>query len=267
LSGKTTGDGKHQEQRIVHFRGLVSRKALRFLVCLGLTVSMAAVLPLAGTGAASAAPVAAGRHHGGHGGGGGSGGRSPVNFRHRRQVSLTGTAGSVGLSGFELTVAGPRATLTATSTTLAVTVTSNTQYREPGQSSPGISGILSGDTVRVAGVRGGTDAVTALSVAVPRLTFTGTVGSPGPSGFVLTTRGGATVTVAVSASTKYMERGVNPAGLANVQSGNLVLVTGAQAGASNVDALLVVIGGAGLGSPRGHPHPGGGYGSGGHAGA
>ena len=176
-----------------------------------------------------------------------------------------GTVATTTSSGFTLTVLGAWAALTETSTTLDVTVTGATVYRIPGQSSPGLSGVLVGDKLEVAGPPQGKGALTALVVVVPLATDIGAVSSLGSGGFILTTEKGATVTVDVSTATRYRARGVGSPGLTNVLSGDTVAVTGTQAGTGTVDALLVVISSAGRGH-HGHGNSGGGQGGHGHPG-
>jgi endonuclease YncB( thermonuclease family) len=168
----------------------------------------------------------------------------------------SGTVGPVAVDGFSITLAPVRwEVLTATSTTIAVGVTSDTRYFEPGQNPPGPSNVLDGDTVRVTGVQAGTDAITALVVTVPLANDSGTVASLSSTGFSLTTAGGNAVTVNISSSTKYRERAVSAP---TVQTGDTVQVTGTQAGAGTVNATLVVISTPGHGHHRGHGHGHGG---------
>jgi len=187
-------------------------------------------------------------------------------------VTVKGKAGSVGSTGFQVTVGGRRGvggwgfppsltststtltSLTSTSTTFTVTLGDNVQYREPGQSSAGLSGIQDGDTVQVNGAQGGSGALTALVVWVPLANYSGTVSNVSGSGFDLSTKQG-TVTVNVSSPTKYYQRRVSSP---TVQNGDKVTVTGTQAGALAVDALLVVI----RSGPQSTPETGGGPGFG-----
>jgi hypothetical protein len=181
-------------------------------------------------------------------------------------VPLATDAGMVATTssgGFTLTVEEGWGALTKTSTTIDVTVTSTTIYREPGQSTPGLGGVMVGDNVEVAGPQGGAGALTALVVVVPLVTDIGTVSSPSSGGFTLTTAKSTTVTVDLSATTtKFRERGVSSPGPTNILTGDTVTVTGTQAGATTVDALLVVIGTGGHGHHHGHGNNGGGYGGG-----
>jgi endonuclease YncB( thermonuclease family) len=167
-----------------------------------------------------------------------------------------GTVGPAAVYSFSLTPApARRGALTATSTTIAVGVTSNTRYFEPGQSPPSLANVLNGDTVRVSGVQAGTDAITALVVTVPMANDSGTVASLDATGFNLTTAGGNAVTVNISTSTRYRERAVSAP---TVQTGDKVQVTGTQAGAATVNAILVAISTPGHGHHRGHGHGHGG---------
>jgi len=174
-------------------------------------------------------------------------------------AQYTGVAGPA-TSGFTLSSSPRGRELTGTSTTIAVGVTSGTVYREPGQSSPGPSGVVNGDTVYVTGVQAGTKAVTATVVVVQLAEATGTVSLLSTTGFTLTTAKGGTVAVDLSTSTKVKQRGVSSP---VVQNGDTVEVIGTQAGQATVDALVVTIGtgrhGHNFGpGPVGPPHPGGG---------
>jgi len=141
---------------------------------------------------------------------------------------------------------------------MAVNVASGTKYFEPGQgqTSPGISDVLDGDKVQVAGAPTGTGTFTASLVVVPLARNTGTVSAASANGFSLTTRD-ATVTVNVSSSTVVHERGVASP---SVQSGDTVQVVGTQDGTNTVNALLVAIGTRGHGGHVGHGGHGLGHG-------
>jgi endonuclease YncB( thermonuclease family) len=185
-------------------------------------------------------------------------------------VPLSRYSGVVGpaTSGFTLSLAPRWSDLTGTSTTIDVGLTSTTHYLEPGQSSPGPSGVVNGDTVYVTGVQAGTDAVTASVVVVPLAEATGTVSLLSTSGFTLTTAKGGTVAVDLSTSTKVKQWGVSSP---VVQNGDTVEVIGTQAGQATVGALIVTIGAGRHGhhfgpGPVGPPHPGGGNGGHGHQG-
>lgn len=65
-------------------------------------------------------------------------------------------------------------------------------------------------------------------------------GAPGASSFTVQTRRGATDTVDVSGSTDYVEHGVSPATLKNVEAGDLVVVFGTSSG-STLTATKVLI--------------------------
>jgi hypothetical protein len=248
--------------------GPLGSRVTRFVLSLGLAAGLATVLPLATTSAAGATPVPAGHHFGGHGhhsggggggGGGGngsgSGGGAPGWDRghggHGRGPGrvISGTAEGVTSSGFDLAVAARWAALTSTSTTVAVNVTSSTKYIEPGQGrpSPGISGVVDGDKVQVAGAPTGTGTITAFLVMVPLTNDTGTVSAAGASGFTLTlsnqwdtlTGTSTTIAVGVTPGTTYREPGQGTPITSSGLDGYTVDVTGAQDGAGAVTALVV----------------------------
>ncbi|HTW07868.1 MAG TPA: DUF5666 domain-containing protein [Acidimicrobiales bacterium] len=218
---------------------------------------LAAVVSTASVSAAGASPAAAGHmfsHRGHEPGGGGSGsgpgGGAPGWGHHRqRSVEVSGTAGAVSQSGFSLQLpASRRASLTATSTTIAVTVTDSTKYFEPGQSGAGIQGVLDGDSVEVTGMATGPGAITARSVMVPLARDTGAVGPVVTStGFSLTlaqwpselTGTSTSVTVTLTAQTDYVEPGQSSPGLQGVLPGDSVVVAGVQGGTQAVTATVV----------------------------
>jgi hypothetical protein len=189
-------------------------------------------------------------------------------------VTDKGVVASPSGTGFGLTVAGPSkprgcgwvppptltstsSTLTSTSTTVQVTVNGTTQYREPGQGSPGIGNIMAGDNVQVTGVQAGTSGLTALVVTVPLVKVVGSASNVATKSFDVAAHHGASTLVDTSTSTKYFEPGVSSP---TVQNGDYVTVTGTQGGTSTVNALLVLIRPS---NPTPWSGPGGGPGSGG----
>jgi hypothetical protein len=82
----------------------------------------------------------------------------------------------------------------------------------------------------------------------------GTVTTVGASSFTIKTKDGTTVTVDVSGSTTYRDRGVSSPTLANVTVGENVAAFGTET-SNTVTATSVAIGGPG--GPDGHGGPGG----------
>ena len=91
----------------------------------------------------------------------------------------------------------------------------------------------------------------------------GTVATVGPSSFTIKTHDGTTVTVDLSGSTTYRDRGVTTPTLANVTVGETVAAFGTET-ANTVTATSVAIGQPG--GPGGHGGPGGNWGPGGPGG-
>jgi hypothetical protein len=200
----------------------VLKRAVRLAVCLGL----AAALPLASSGVASAAPKGG---HGAHGAPSGQAGSSGQSRRH----AFTGTVSSPTTSGgFTL--------LSAKGVTLTVEVSSATVYREPGARSGAQPEVLAGDKVRVVGTEPTPGTLDATLVLVPLVRAAGTVASVGTGSFVLTLTA-STLTVNVTSATVYREPTVHQASFANVLAGEKVAVTGTQAGTGTIDATTVMV--------------------------
>ena len=203
------------------FGGAILKKAARLAVCLGL----AAALPLASSGVASAAP------RGGHGAHGATSGQSSPPGQSRRHV-FAGTVSSATGDSFVL--------LTAKGATLTVELSSATAYREPGARPGAQPEVMAGDKVRVVGTEPTPGTLDATLVLVPALRAVGTVASVGTSSFVLTLTAG-TLTVNVSSATVYREPTVRRASFADVLPGEKVAVTGTQAGTGTIDATTVMV--------------------------
>ena len=217
------------------------------VAALGLSLGGAAV-----AGAASTAPASAS--------GAPSGARGPMGGS---PPAAMGTVASVGDGTFTLT--------TKDKTTVTVTVSSSTTYRDPGVTSPTLANVTVGEHVAVFGTDTA-NVVTATSVAIgnppngkgwggpggsPPAAM-GTVASVGDGTFTLTTKDKTTVTVTVSSSTTYRDPGVTSPTLANVTVGEHVAVFGTDT-ANVVTATSVAIGnppnGAGPGGQGRHGAP------------
>ena len=219
--GSPEGEGPLSATRR-SFGGAVLKRAVRLAVCLGL----AAALPLASSGVASAAPK------GGHGAHGAPSGKTSPAGQSKRHA-FTGT---VNLP----TTSGDFTLLTAKGATLSVEVSSATVYREPGARPGAQPNVMAGDKVRVVGTEPTPGALDATLVLVPLVRAAGTVASVGTSSFVLTLTAG-TLTVDVTWATVYREPTVHRASFADVLPGEKVAVTGAQAGTGTIDATTVMV--------------------------
>ena len=208
------------------FGGAVLKRAVRLAVCLGL----AAALPLASSGVASAAPK------GGHGAHGAPSGKTSPKTSPAGQSKRHAFTGTVNLP----TTSGDFTLLTAKGATLTVDVSSATVYREPGARPGAQPEVLAGDKVRVVGTEPTPGALDATLVLVPLVRAAGTVASVATSSFVLTLTAG-TLTVDVTSATVYREPTVHRASFANVLPGEKVAVTGAQAGTGTIDATMVMV--------------------------
>ncbi|MGD0218875.1 MAG: hypothetical protein ABSC73_00180 [Acidimicrobiales bacterium] len=190
-------------------RGRVLAPAARGLVAVGLVVGLSAAFT--GVAAGSVRPL----HH------------------------PRGLGGRPAAAG---TVAAPPADnafpmMTRLGATLTVDVTASTTYVERGVSSPTLADVTQGELVAVFGTLSGTT-VTASEVVnwMPRgggfqPAAAGVVAAPpADNAFPITTRSGVTLTVDVTASTTYAERGVSSPTLADVTQGELVAVFGTISG-------------------------------------
>ena len=255
------------------------RGAARLVLYAGLATGLAGSLALGSTATANAAPVVQSHQHGGQPGrvapwwGG-------LHFRHGYGGTLIGTVLSAPVASTTLTTTASTVPVTASftitptgwqSATVTVDVTANTKFRDPGDSSPGLSDVLVGDQVTVRGTQAGGGVVNATSVDVPLVTQTGTVLtgtattiSSTEETFTLAASGwkSTNVTVDVFSTTTIRERGQSSVSFSDIQGGEQVTVRGTQGGGGIIDATSVLIRPAG----RGHGSPGSG-GSGGSPGS
>jgi hypothetical protein len=205
------------------------------------------------------------------GGGGGQGagfGGAPAT-----RPQATGTVQSVGSSSFVVkTVAG---------TSVTVRVSAKTTYSDAPSGTASFADVKAGARVAAYGTVSGSTVTASRIVIEPagaaggsggfRGGFgagnVGTVKSVGSSSFVISTFSGSTVTVDVSGSTTYSERGSTSAKFSDLKAGVRVAVEGS--GTSTVKATEVLIlpagnfrGGAGGGFGGGAGGGGGGFGGG-----
>ncbi|MGA3221040.1 MAG: hypothetical protein ABSE77_18520, partial [Acidimicrobiales bacterium] len=139
----------------------IIRKSARLVLYTGLATGLAGALALGSSTIASAAPLGPGSPPGNGGPGfpGGPGGPGipwwgGSHFHHG--YGTTGVVATVPAPGtsaptmFTITTGDP-------STTVDVDVSATTTFWEPGQSSPGLGGIMVGDQVVIIGTDDGTD--------------------------------------------------------------------------------------------------------------
>jgi hypothetical protein len=199
--------------------GLIAKRAARFAACLG----VAAAMPLASFGVASATPTSSNGSHPAH------------------PARVAGTVAAVGTDSFTLTVTPHSHHGTSTSTTVTVNVSGTTSYREPTVKSPTFADVLVGEKVAAKGTWASAGTLDATRVFIPLAVDSGRVASLTTGGFTIMTAKGVTVTVNVSATTKFREEGVAAPTLANVAVGNQVRVIGTQGGTNTVNAISVLI--------------------------
>ncbi len=140
---------------------------------------------------------------------------------------------------------------TRSGTILSIEVDDSTMYVERGVSSPSLDDVTQNALVAVFGsIDGTTVSATEVNIWAPRNAGAGANEKPATAGvvsappsldsFTVSTRSGGTVTIVVSATTTYVERGVASPTLDNVSQGELVAVFGAMSDGT-VTATEVVI--------------------------
>lgn len=163
-------------------------------------------------------------------------------YRQRAERQTPAAAGKVtsAPSGDAFTIT------TRSGSSITVDVTATTTYAERGIVSATLGDVQSGDLVAVFGTLSGST-VTATEVAIARARAderSGAVGTvattPANGTFTVTTRGGATVTVDVTATTTYVDHAVADPTLTNVTVGERVGVFGTWSG-TTITASEVVI--------------------------
>jgi hypothetical protein len=155
---------------------------------------------------------------------------------------------SVGTSSFVLRTVG--------GTNVTVQVSTKTSYSDSATASSSYSDVKTGERVAAYGTVSGSTVTATRVLIIPaggrggaggfRGGFggagggtVGTVKSVGSNSFVITTVSGSTVTVDVSGSTKYSDRGSTSAGLSDVKVRGRVVVTGS--GTTTVQATEVFV--------------------------
>ncbi|MCU1494318.1 MAG: hypothetical protein JWO62_2082 [Acidimicrobiaceae bacterium] len=150
----------------------------------------------------------------------------------RREV--TGIVASVGTGTF---------TVNRGASIVTIDVSTATKYSEKGAASPTVASVLVGEKVSVSGTVASPGVIDALAVRIlqPRgHVFTGVVATVGTGTFTLT-RGTSVITVDVTTTTTYAEKGVTSPTLVNVTAGERVSVSGFVTAPGVVDALAVRI--------------------------
>jgi hypothetical protein len=184
-------------------------------------------------------------------------------FGAKGEPAAVGKVATVGASSF---------TITTSTGTVTVDVTGSTTYFDRGVTSPSLANVTVGESVAVFGTEtSGTVAATSVAIGNPggfgghggpgakgEPAAVGKVATVGASSFTITTSTG-TVTVDVTGSTTYFDRGVTSPSLANVTVGESVAVFGTET-SGTVAATSVAIGNPGGFGGHGGPGAPGGWG-------
>ena len=215
----------------------IIRKTARLVLYTGLATGLAGALALGSSATAGAAPLGPGNPPGNGAPGFPWWGGSHSHHGYGTTGVVVTAPGTSLPASFTMTTGDP-------STTVIVDVSTTTTLDEPGQSSPGLGGILSGDKVVVFGTGAGTGTIDATSVEVPLARDTGTVAiAPATStatSFTITTGDpSVTVTVNLSSNPTYREPGFSTPSVTNIMAGDRVSVSGTQDGTNTVTATYV----------------------------
>ncbi len=143
-----------------------------------------------------------------------------------------------GLSGIVAGLSPQGFTLTLKSSTLKVTLSSSTKYRDNGLAA-GYSALANGDHVRVILMKGSSSS-TAKEVTIIPPSATGKISAVLPTGFTMTTKSGSTDTVVTGSTTVYSEAG-HPSSAASLHAGERVKVTGSATSSGSIAATRVLI--------------------------
>ena len=191
-----------------------------------------------------------------------------ITFREARQSD--GTYKITTIQVVVPTVTGTVSAVTSTTVTITLpggssqtlTTTSSTTYSQGGASASR-SALVAGVRISAQGTLDSSGNFTATAITIAPSTVEGTVASKTASTIVVTTSGGKTVTVNVTASTTYSVRGVSGATLANVAVGDRIAAEGSLNSDGSLNATTVQAaandqpgfgGGFGRGSGRGFGH-------------
>jgi hypothetical protein len=190
-----------------------------------------------------------------------------INFREARQTD--GTYKITTIQVLVPTAAGTVSAVGATSVTITqsggssrtLTLTGSTTYNQGGATASK-SALIVGVRISAQGTVDSAGNFTATSITIAPSAVTGTVASKTPTTIVVTTTAGKSVTVNVSAATKYSVRGVASPTLANVAVGYRISAQGTL----NADGSLTAT--AVQSAPNDQPGfgSGGGFGRGGFGG-
>ncbi len=192
-----------------------------------------------------------------------------INFREARESD--GSYKITTVSVVVPTVSGAVTAVTSTSVTIkqgdgtskTLSLTGSTTYKQGG-STVGQSAVVVGARITAQGSVDSSGNFTALTVTIAPSTVQGTVTSKTANAIVVKTAAGKSVTVNVTAATKYTVRGVKSATLANVAVGNRISAQGSLNADGSITATAVQaspndqpgFGGGGLGGGRGRAFPG-----------
>ncbi len=153
--------------------------------------------------------------------------------------------------GFTVTgVSGSPVTITATNrkgTTVTIHTTASTTYSRAGQT-VSASAVTKGERIGVRGTRNSTTSITASGITIVLPTAGGKITAIASGSITVTGRGGATMTINTSSSTKYVSisRGSSGPVQATIARGTLkvgdfIFAQGTQANTTTLNALTVAV--------------------------
>ncbi len=142
------------------------------------------------------------------------------------------------LSGVVTALSAHGFTLTLKSSTLNITLTGSTKYKDNGVATS-FSSLANGDHVKVVLVKGASSS-TAKEVVVEPPEAAGKISAVSPTGFTMTTKSGKTDNVVTSSSTVYSAAG-KPAAASSLHVGERVRVIGPATSTGAISASHVTI--------------------------
>jgi hypothetical protein len=188
-----------------------------------------------------------------------------INFREARQSDGTYKITTIEVlvptaSGTVTAVGSGSVTITQSDgSSKTLTLTGSTTYSEAG-ATVSKSAVVVGVRISAQGTVDSAGSFTATAITIAPSSVQGTVASKTSATIVVTTKAGKTVTIDVSAATKYSVRGVSAPTLANVTVGDRITAAGTLNADGSLNATTVQaapndqpgFGGGGHGFGRGH---------------
>jgi hypothetical protein len=188
-----------------------------------------------------------------------------INFREARQSDGTYKITTIEVlvptaSGTVTAVGAGSVTITQSDgSSKTLTLTGSTTYSEAG-ATVSKSAVVVGVRISAQGTVDSAGSFTATAITIAPSSVQGTVASKTSATIVVTTKAGKTVTIDVSAATKYSVRGVSAPTLANVAVGDRITAAGTLNADGSLNATTVQaapndqpgFGGGGHGFGRGH---------------